>query len=209
MGEVLKLLLLKEKKQMVLCAGGERRSHARHPSAPCLSCNAKRNGMRTRRGAKPPGSHHLPLPPTAPRGPPRCGPDPDSALFCSARTPEATEPSPRTGPALGLVRWHRPWLPSSLCPSPCPPSLRAGKSLHPRPDSTTHPDDAVQLAHGHLLGTLHSLQDLLLVLGGKSTGRSHCAPAHRDHAAQSHPSWKFSPYPRTPIIWAGLGFTPS
>lgn len=56
MGEVLKLLLLKEKEQMVLGPGGDGHSHAWRPSASCVNCDAKRNGMRrtarTRRGAE-------------------------------------------------------------------------------------------------------------------------------------------------------------
>lgn len=47
---MLKLLLLKEKEQMVLSSGGDSRSHAQHPSASCMNRDAKRNGMRCTRG---------------------------------------------------------------------------------------------------------------------------------------------------------------
>lgn len=49
-GEMLKLLLLKEKEQMALSSGGDSRSHAQHPSASRMNCDAKRNGMRRTRG---------------------------------------------------------------------------------------------------------------------------------------------------------------
>jgi len=77
-----------------------------------------------------------------------------------------------TGPGLIAV------VKTLASPLTAPHSLnpRLGKSPCPRPGSRTHPNDAVQLPHGHLLGPLHGLQDLLLVLGRKSIARSHCAP---------------------------------
>jgi hypothetical protein len=47
----------------------------------------------------------------------------------------------------------------------CVPGLGAGHLL--RPAGATYPQEAVQFPHGHLLGSVHSLEHLLLMLGPK------------------------------------------
>lgn len=42
-----------------------------------------------------------------------------------------------------------------------------GPGHHQRWAGATHPQEAVQFTHGHLLGSVHSLEHLLLVLGGR------------------------------------------
>ena len=49
------------------------------------------------------------------------------------------------------------------------PGLGSG---HPqRQARATHPQEAVQFPHGHLLGSVHSLEHLLLMLGKREGGR--------------------------------------
>lgn len=45
---------------------------------------------------------------------------------------------------------------------------RAQLPTSPPLSRATHPNDAVQLPHGHLLGPFHGLKHLLLVLPGKA-----------------------------------------
>lgn len=96
--------------------------------------------------------------------------------------------------------------------------ITAGPEPTDRKESLpTHPDDAVELPHGHLLGPFHCLQDLLLVLRRESTGvvtpcswlegaLGSTSPHPAPHSPFSHPSsqpWSFSS-PKPPVVQAGL-----
>lgn len=50
----------------------------------------------------------------------------------------------------------------------------------------THPNEAVQLPHGHLLGPLHGLEHLLLMLGGR-VGTRVALPGHACVSAVTPP----------------------
>ena len=86
-------------------------------------------------------------------------------------------PSPRPPPRKRLQRESPDRQgPSRRAPLGSPGRPEPRPAAHPAPPASpptagrgggrkTHADEAVQLPHGHLLGPLHGLQDLLLVLG--------------------------------------------
>lgn len=50
--------------------------------------------------------------------------------------------------------------------------MKSKKNTHGRWKTwqSTYPDDSIELCHGHLFGSLHSLDDLLLMLQNTDTG---------------------------------------
>ena len=90
-------------------------------------------------------------------GPRPCTPPAPPPKRLQRESPDRQGPSRRA--PLGSPGRPEPRPAAHPAPPASPPTAGRGGGRK------THADEAVQLPHGHLLGPLHGLQDLLLVLG--------------------------------------------